>query len=296
MKYTYSVIRFVPDPVRGEFINVGVIAGSDESSEWEMRTLENARRARCVDDRGLLHLVWTTFDDLGRKIDRYMESVQTNLFTTAEEALSEQWLTRLVDESRNVVQYAPPAIVLADSVTEALDIVFEQFVLEPVSRQYPFKKKNEALAAVRRAYKDIGLSRQSFTENASVMGSHHKERFDFVVGNGRALQLAQTWSFQIPNQDDLSEHIKAWAWTVKDVRDHGGSAVAGDRQIVVPYNVDIEAIYIAPRPNGPRQAMDEAMAAFAALDVHAVEFKNAHQVAQSASRLVSQATLPRATG
>ena len=27
----------VPDPVRAEFVNVGLIVGSDESSEWQLR-------------------------------------------------------------------------------------------------------------------------------------------------------------------------------------------------------------------------------------------------------------------
>ena len=49
MKHVYSLIRYVPDPVRGEFINVGAIAGCDESSEWEIRQVANPARARRID-------------------------------------------------------------------------------------------------------------------------------------------------------------------------------------------------------------------------------------------------------
>ena len=49
MRYMYSVIRFVPDPIRGEFVNVGVLAGSDESSEWDLRMVESLKRAGDVD-------------------------------------------------------------------------------------------------------------------------------------------------------------------------------------------------------------------------------------------------------
>ena len=28
MRYVYSVVRFVPDPIKGEFVNVGLIAGT----------------------------------------------------------------------------------------------------------------------------------------------------------------------------------------------------------------------------------------------------------------------------
>ena len=34
MRFVYSLVRFVPDPARGEFVNVGAIAGSEESSDW----------------------------------------------------------------------------------------------------------------------------------------------------------------------------------------------------------------------------------------------------------------------
>src|SRR5918994_1994334 len=84
VRYLYSVIRFVPDPIRGEFVNVGILAGSDESSEWELRTVENLRRARSLDEKGLLGLVWSFVDDLGRKADRYAEAVQKSLFDLAD--------------------------------------------------------------------------------------------------------------------------------------------------------------------------------------------------------------------
>ena len=85
-----------------------------------------------------------------------------------------------------------------------LNVLFEQFVIEPEARRFPFKKKHVALAAVRRAYREAGLKLgQHFEEGANVRGQHHKERFDFVVANGRAVQLAQTWSFQAPNQEEL---------------------------------------------------------------------------------------------
>jgi hypothetical protein len=51
VRHIYSVVRFVPDPARGEFVNVGAIVGSEESSEWGLRQIENPVRARAVDDR-----------------------------------------------------------------------------------------------------------------------------------------------------------------------------------------------------------------------------------------------------
>ncbi len=288
MRYMYSVIRFVPDPVRGEFVNVGVLAGSDESSEWDLRMVESLKRARSLDDEVLLPLVWYFVDDIGRKVDRYTEAIQTNLFEAADERLSEEWLTRLSEEARNVVQLSVPAVIVADDIDEAISILFEQLIVEPKARRFPFKKKNVALAATRRAYREAGLTlREHVVEGASVKGRHHKERFDFVVANGSAVQLAQTWSFQVPNQEDIAEQVKAWAWTVSDIRQHGGMAEAETRQIVVPSDVDIEVVYVPPTVDGPREVLNEALAAFEEINVQSVESELAGTVGQEASRLIA---------
>lgn len=235
MKYSYSVVRFVPDPVRGEYVNVGIVAGSDDASEWQLRTLENQKRARSLDEKGLLPLVWGFIDDIGRKIDQFDEAVQTSLFEVEDEKPSERWLEQLSSESRNVIQLSPPAVIVAESVNEALDMLFEQFVVDPEHRRYSFKRKHAALAAIRHSYRDAGLRiGKDFDEGAKVKGQHHNERFDFVVANGQAVQLAQTWSFQQPNQEELAERVKAWAFTVEDVRDNGGLAELSMRRINSP--------------------------------------------------------------
>jgi len=54
MPFQFSLIRFVPDPARGEFVNIGAVAGSDEAHEWELRLVSNPSRAKALDDRGVL--------------------------------------------------------------------------------------------------------------------------------------------------------------------------------------------------------------------------------------------------
>lgn len=287
MRYIYSVVRFVPDTVRGEFVNVGVLAGSDESSEWDIRTVGNQKRARSLDEKGLLGLVWSFVDDIGREVDRHTEAVQKSLFDSTGSKISEEWLTELSQQSRNVVQFSTPAVIVAGDIDEALNDLFEQFIVDPESRRFTFKKKHVALAAVRRAYREAGLRPQEhFEEGANVKGQHHKERFDFVVANGRAVQLAQTWSFQVPNQEDLTEQVKAWAWTVGDIRHHGGTAETATRRIEVPHDVDIEVVYVPPANGGPRVALNEALAAFQEINVRSVEANQATRVGLQASELI----------
>jgi hypothetical protein len=128
MRYVYSVVRFVPDPGRGEFVNVGAIAGSEDASEWRLRQIGNPVRARRMDDRGSLEAVWAFLDRVGHDMDAYDRSQET-LFESEVE-LSEAWLEQLFVEHRNVVQLSPPAPLVADSAEEALERVFDQLILE----------------------------------------------------------------------------------------------------------------------------------------------------------------------
>ena len=49
MTYFFSMLRFVPDPARGEFVNIGAIAGDEETQDWELRLISNLKRARSID-------------------------------------------------------------------------------------------------------------------------------------------------------------------------------------------------------------------------------------------------------
>jgi hypothetical protein len=221
MRYVYSVIRFVPDPARGEFVNVGAIVGSEDSSEWQCRQIGNSVRARAIDERKTLEAVWAFLDRVGREMDEY-ERGQESLFEPAVE-LSEAWLQQLYVEHRNVVQLSSPTPMAAKNVDEALDRVFDQMVVEPTLRRHQFQKKNVALAAVRAAYRKYSVQKGvNLRERVALETAHHRERFDFAVTNGRTLQLAHTWSFQVPDQDQVAEQVKAWGWTVQDVQQGGG--------------------------------------------------------------------------
>ena len=52
MRYLYSLIRFVPDPGAGEFVNVGAIVGAEETGDWQIRFVRNSDRAESIDRHG----------------------------------------------------------------------------------------------------------------------------------------------------------------------------------------------------------------------------------------------------
>lgn len=48
-RYMYWVIRLVPNPTSGEFVNIGVLAGNDDS-DWSIRLMQDLNRAMFWED------------------------------------------------------------------------------------------------------------------------------------------------------------------------------------------------------------------------------------------------------
>ena len=249
MRFIYSLIRFVPDPARGEFVNVGAIVGSDDSSEWQLRQVSNPARARGLDDERALDLVWAFCDRVGADIDRFDDSLH-GLFD-ADIELSEDWLETLHTQHRNVVQLSPPTPMAADSADEALDRLFSQMILDPARhRRSTVTTKHGVLAAMRSAYRECGLRRnRRFVERARLSTVDHSMPVDFAVVNGRALQLVQTWSFQAADQQALAQQVRCWGWVMHRTRMEGGHLNGSGEQVCeVNRDIPITAVYVPPAP------------------------------------------------
>jgi len=290
MRYLYSVIRFVPDPVSGESLNLGVIAGSDDTGEWELRRGDISKRLRLFDTRRVLPHVLAYVEELARAIDDYGAAVDEDLPAAVE--VSEAWLKDIARGAQNMVQFSMPAPIDAESLDEVLGVALEQFVV-PVDGEAGAERglnKRSAVTATRRAYLDRGLrDGQHFQQRAAVTGpAQRHEAFDLAVYNGHVLQLVQGWSFQAALEDNLSRRVRAWAWMVRGLRDQGGFATLGVRKVEVLSDVDIEAVYIPPAAGGGSTVLDEALSAFEELRVKAVPIDDASAVAARASELLGK--------
>src|SRR5215217_579746 len=243
MRFVYSLIRFVPDPARGEFINVGAIVGSEETSEWQIRQVENPVRARSIDEKGTLKAVWDFMDRVGRSIDEFEEGLDA-IFNPSEE-LSESWLKRLYVEHRNIVQLSPPIPMVASSANEALDRVFRRMILDPARQRHGYQRKHPAVAAVRKAYRKYNIADENIRSRVTLQTQHYSDPVDFAVGNGRAVQLTHAWSFQVPDQELLTARIKSWGWTIQDVQQAGGKLYSSNgEEITVDPGMEVDVVYV----------------------------------------------------
>jgi len=285
VRYIYSLIRFVPDPARGEFVNVGAIVGSEESSEWQVRQIENPKRARAIDENASLDAVWSFIDRVGIEIDNFEAATQSLLGPDVE--LTEDWLWRLHADHQNIVQLSAPVPMVAESADEALESVFDLMVLDPAVRKYSFTKKHTALAALRRAYDKFEIAKgRERRERVTLRTPHHAALFDFAVTNGQVVQLTQAWSFQVPDQATLAEQVKAWGWTVQEALHTGGRVCTPVGEFDAGTDVAVEVVYVPALPTRPAPAFVDAEHVFDELGVRAVSHDQAGDVARRARELL----------
>lgn len=281
------MLRFVPDAARGEFVNIGAIAGDDDARDWELRLVQNLRRAKALDEKGALGaaLAFTA------RIEDHVEALD-RLPGVGTEVLSTELLRRWSGEMRNIVQVTPPTPLVAESAEAALDLVFSELLLDPASQRFRFERKHRAVGSTRRAYRNHGVPDEAVAERALIKSGPYEAPFDFAVFNGHVLQLAQCWSFQLPNQGELAEQVKAWAWVVHELRQVGGSLQLEGREIAIPSGSDlaIAAVYVPPLTGQERaHAFDEAQAAFGETGTWAVAADRADEVAIHAAELLAAA-------
>ena len=278
--YSFSILRFVPNPARGEFVNVGAIAGDDDAGDWDLRVLSNWRRARAIDTEGLLPAAMGFLAELEERLPT--DDPET-------ERLSLDDLRDLSARMNNIVQITQPHAVTAGDAAEALDLVCRDLLLDPATMpQARYRNRLTAVGAASRAYRSIELAEDHVARAVEVAAGSSTGTFDFAVHNGHAVQLAKCFSFELPDQTSLAHDVAAWAWLAHEVRERGARVIPREGQrLDTDARLDIACVYVPPRQQSP--AFDQANEAFNELEITARSVTQAEDVARRAAGLLSGA-------
>jgi hypothetical protein len=277
MTYSFSLLRFVPDPARGEFVNIGAIAGDEDGGDWELRLVSNLRRARAIDSSGALPAAMALVTALQERLPE--DDQQGAEFTLGE-------LRLLAGELNNILQVTTPGRVVASDATDALDRVCADLLLDP-ALQPGQRYRNQATArgATKRAYRSAQVPDFALASRVDVHAARSHGVFDFAVHNGEAVQLAKCYSFELPDQQSLARDIAAWAWLSFEVRTHGATFVtSGGTEVEAPRELSIACVYVPPVAGGDVTAFEEASHVFDELKIDAWPAGSADNVAVIASQ------------
>ena len=266
LKYHYSVIRFLPSPTRGEFVNLGVIVGSDATDEWAMELVGRKSRAAKLDDAGILPLVST---ELQRLQLRFSGDDEESSWSDGPE-INEVWLAEMASQSRNVVQYTPPQPILAVDVAAAMEKLWNTFIVDHVPQKRESLSRHQIRTRYLKSLQQFQLTPDQLKAKVKLSTGHSTTSIDVAVYNGVAKRLTQCWSFQVKDTESVLNEVKAWGWTMRDLRRSGGEIRTSTRRIQVPGEVELSVVYAPMADTKPDEFTEEAIEVFNDADVHAI--------------------------
>lgn len=276
MRYLYSIIRFVPEPVRGEFINLGVVAGDASGKDWHLVHVANFQRATSAGSKQAF-----------RTAREHLDRLDARVAERDAHPINDAWLNETIGASRSVLQLSAATPVSADSAEQAAQMIFERVVLEPAHRPTLLSAR-AARVALRAAYGGkISASGDAVLEGVTAeIDGQAEAHFDFAVANGHLVQLAKTWSFGVKTVDRVATDVRAWGYSIALIRDgkHGTTiSPTSERTYDVPSQVDIEAVYIPPLTSKGEWALERSLRVFNTLGVEAWPVTDANRVANRAA-------------
>lgn len=275
MTYQYWTIRWVPDVVRGEFVNIGVLVGSEERNDWAIQSVENFTRANSLGgDAGRAK-------SFIRALERRVEqALLPDGVAWGGERLTFADVERLRAHQSNSVQLAAPRRLHAASAEAGMQMIYALMVLEPAV----ISREQKRVRLARRLERDLQdrLPRELVTQRrAKARADGQRGGFDLLARTPERLQLANAWSFTARNVDTLAREHQSWAWFISNLRDDGGQiTVNGDASVVIPPDVPLVVVHDMPKTDEQHDVYKSARIAWDSLDIKAFEQGEMHAAAE----------------
>lgn len=245
----YSVIRYLPRPLSGEAINIGVVAWTD--SRIVTKFVDNWHRVRTFGRENIEHL-----REFAHTLEKSASS-QQNIFGVALDSVDTSKLEQIVINWGRSIGFSEPRVSLK-SPEEALHEVTSIYLLESQRRHRARDRRTAAALAAQTVSSVLTDWRgpdaaDLVKKQASIHGKIEKHIFDVVVQNGHPFFAAQGLSFEKSTTVDVQKDVDATAWAIDDIRKSSSLRALPVAVLALP-------------PSGPSPAYASAKKIFRALD------------------------------
>lgn len=253
----YSVVQYVPDPIAGERINIGVVAFGDGmvlsrfAEGWELR----AKRFGKEGDISYL-----------REFVEQVQSADKTMFLDfwGEQRVSEADIRRMSDEWRGSIQLTKPR-ASTETPLALLKGVAEKFIRAKYSLA-PFRTRLQGTHAATWALRgaiDAMVGGKDDLErlvhrNVPIEGRLDHHEADVGIKNGTLLHGTWVLSFDIGDSIKVEHDVKRTLWTVDDIRK-------------VNKKLPISVLMLLPKHHPNDDVMHDAKRMFDSLGAEVVE-------------------------
>jgi Protein of unknown function (DUF3037) len=211
----YSVARYLPNPLSGEMINIGVIAWGD--GQIATHFVKDWRRAKAFGREDISFL-----RDFVEQIEASAQ-VKHRLLTRGSNPIDAKYLEQIVEAWGNSIQFSELRTSLRspDEVIREISSIYLPAL--PHHSQKGRTRRTAALLALHRVTQVLIDERgpqasDLIKREHGIQGKIDAHVFDVVVANGRPLLAAQGLSFEKSFTRTVQKDVDATAWAIDDVR------------------------------------------------------------------------------
>jgi hypothetical protein len=214
----YSVVRYVPDPIRQEVFNVGVVVAEGQSISAKVVPATQAKRLKALGyDRNLGFL-----KDLESELNRGLHQEQVAL-PQGQAAWTVTDLENAAKEWGGTIQFSPLRPGRIASESDALEVMFARLVptrvqtsRAPTRAAVKKRVRTSLIRLVRDRYQNQD-PKTLVQSGQRIKGKLEEHVFDYGVVNSRPLHLVQTVSFDVDDRDALAMELDATKWAIADL-------------------------------------------------------------------------------
>jgi hypothetical protein len=284
LRYDYWVVRYVPDPIRGEFINIGIIAG--KGADWSFRRVGNLGRASRLG--GVASQTSSFLKRIEDAIASRLDAVEALIPGAPSTSFGRGEIEDLRVRMNNLVQLSDSRPVLADTAQEAADLAFDLMIVDS-DTDVQHRSRIRVVHRLRDAFElRPELIRHVAQFHIAAVGPQ-EAGIDFAVKDGVVHQLSQVWAFDVKDTRHLQTQIRAWNYLIGLLRADGGTlAKRGHRPTAeIPRRVEINAVFTAPTTADGEQQFEIARDGWHRLGVEAVASSDSEIIVDEAARLLT---------
>ncbi|HEX3678792.1 MAG TPA: DUF3037 domain-containing protein [Galbitalea sp.] len=285
--YKYWLVRYVPDTVHGEFVNVGIIVGA-EGRDWAFRRAHSVRRANRLG--GNVAQIEPWLSRITQSIADY-QAPPLELFASKDSRpVDTSWAAHSRARLNNSLQLGEPTPIEAESAADAAELLFQILVGDDV-RSSRVATRRRLVSELHRSYELIEATSAQVVQRPRARVGKQRGRFDFAVFGDEVDQLSQVWSFDVRDLDNLEQEMQSWSYLVTRLRADGGELMGRQGSLFAPKidnEVEISVVYQEPvAQTSERQDLFlAAQESWAQLKVKAVPSTQLERVALQARELV----------
>jgi hypothetical protein len=204
----FTVVKVVPDPVRYEPINIGVIVHDLKSGTARARFSEDLDRLKTY-----------TFSDEPLDLESIEELSDSVAEMVGRGAIAEDLLDNLARSHNQVIQFTDPAGTLSESLDNEVDKLYARFVTLDRRGKHEVRtaNKNRVVSTVRRLFEELQMP---YERRFRAQGDQSSFVFDFVLREP-STRVVQCFTFGAPAKHlDTLNDAKALLWSIHDISEH----------------------------------------------------------------------------